>query len=72
MPVVHQDARENNSLMTDDEDEDEVEDLDALAKGMDSRPTSGAAKPSSAAAASTPFTTPSLQSLTANLHDSLQ
>lgn len=42
--------------MTDDEDEDEVEDLDALAKGMDSRPT-GAAKPPSAAATSAPFTT---------------
>ena len=47
--------------MTDDEDEDEVEDLDALAKGMESRPTSGATKPPSAAATSAPFTTVSLQ-----------
>lgn len=35
--------------MTDDDDEEEVEDLDALAKGMERGPTSNSGKPPSAA-----------------------
>ena len=53
-----QDGRENNSLMTDDEDEDEVDDLDALAKGMERGPTSSSGKPPSAAETGIPHFTP--------------
>ncbi len=45
-----QELREDNSLMTDDEDEEEMEDLDALAKGLDCSP---AALPKAASAADT-------------------
>ena len=35
--------------MTDDDDEEEIEDLDALAKGMEKGPISNSGKPPSAA-----------------------
>ena len=44
--------------MTDDEDEEEVDDLDALAKGMEKGPTSSTGKPPSAAETSMPLFTP--------------
>lgn len=38
-----EDVKEDTSLMTDDEDEDEMEDLDALAKGLDHKPKAASA-----------------------------
>ena len=46
-----QEMKEETSLQTDDEDEEEMEDLDALAKGMDQARTLLSSRPASAAKA---------------------
>jgi len=44
-----QDVKEDTSLMTDDNDDDDMEDLDALAKGLDQGTPGASPKPASAA-----------------------
>lgn len=48
-----QDVQEDTDLMSDDDDEDEMEDLDALAKGMDRGRTAPLPKAASAAETTT-------------------